>query len=326
MWPRNLLALVAATALWWLGGGAAAAATAAGPSTLADPPELLVDAPPALWGEAATLNAVHPARWAAVQRLVGLEHPGAPIRVLLVTEDDPLARRTPSSISGFAVAADDLVVLLPQRVPTYPSGSLEELLVHEVTHVLLARAAGDGAVPRWLHEGVALVCAHGWDLGDRGRLLLGGVGGAPTTTAGLERAFGGAQTEVDAAYALSGALVQELLARHGDGAVAAITAGLARGSAFEEAFALATGEDLAAFERSFWRRFRIFYRWLPFLTSAGTLWLGITLLAMLAGARRRARDAAIRRRWDEEERADAAAALEAALAEVAPRESPWGPN
>lgn len=300
--------------LWALAAaaGPGRAATAA-PATPV-PPELRVDAPPQLWGEAATLHAVHPTRWNAVQRLVGLPRAGAPITVRLVPEDDPVARHTPRPISGFAVPAENVVVLLPQRVPSYPSGSLEELLVHEVTHVLLARAAGGAALPRWFHEGVALVAAHGWDLGDRGRLLAGGMGGGPTTTAELERAFAGGQGEVDAAYALSGALAQELLRRHGRGAVAEIAAELAAGRSFDDGFAAATGEDLATFESGFWRRFRLVYRWLPFLTSAATLWLAITLLAVVAGARRRARDAAIRRRWDEEELALLRAAELAAIA------------
>jgi hypothetical protein len=231
--------------------------------------------------------------------------------VLLVPEDDPLAHRTPRSISGFAVPEEDLVVLLPRRVPAYPYGSLDELLVHEVTHVLLARAAGGRPLPRWFHEGVALVAAHGWNLADRGRLLLGGIGGAPTSAAALDSAFGGERHEVDTAYVLAGAMVQELLRSRGRGTVAAITAGVAAGRPFEEAFESAAGTTLPEFETAFWRRFRLLYRWVPFLTSGATLWLAITLLAVVAAGRRRARDAAIRRRWDDEDEAASRAAAAA---------------
>ena len=308
----------------------AATAAAASLATPA-PPELRVEAPSALWGEAATLNAVDPARWATVQRLVGAHGTERPIRVLLVPEDDPLAGRTPRTISGFAVPEQDLVVLLPRRVPSYPYGSLEELLVHEVTHVLLARAAGGEPLPRWFHEGVALVAAHGWELADRGRLLLGGVGGAPTTTAAVERAFAGEQHEVDVAYVLAGAMVQELLRAHGRDTVAAVTAGVAAGQPFPDAFAAAAGEPLGDFETAFWRRFRLLYRWVPFLTSGATLWLGITLLALVAAARRRARDAAIHRRWRDEEWGVAGGGPagdggELAAGEVAPQQSPVEPG
>ena len=39
------------------------------------------------------------------------------------------------------------MVLLPARTPTYPDGSLEEVLLHELAHVLVARAAGHSPSP-----------------------------------------------------------------------------------------------------------------------------------------------------------------------------------
>jgi len=46
----------------------------------------------------------------------------------------------------------------------------------------------------------------------------------------------------------------------------------------------------------------LLYRWIPALTGTTTLWIGITLLALFAGARRRARSRAIEARWEAEER------------------------
>ena len=83
--------------------------------------------------------------------------------------------------------------------------------------------------------------------------------------------------------------------------MARIAAEASRGEPFAAAFRAATGDSLGDFEAGFWRRFRWRYRWVPFLTSGATLWLGVTALALLAMARRRQRDAAIRRRWEEEE-------------------------
>jgi hypothetical protein len=262
---------------------------------------LVFESPPALAGEVAGLRWLPPERWEGVAGLVGLEAPGPPIRVVLVPEEHPLARRTPRWIQGFAVAEESLVVLLPERVSSYPYDSIEALLVHEVTHVLLARSAAGRPLPRWFQEGVALLAARDWKLADRERLLVGGVGGVPPSTAALERAFAGDGYATDTAYAIAGALTRELVARHGRGAVATIAHEVAAGRDFAGAFAAGTGASLPQFEASFWRRFRLLYRWLPFVTSGTALWLGVTALAMVAMAHRRARDAAIRRRWDEEE-------------------------
>ena len=260
--------------------------------------------------------------------LVGLEGSGASIHVLLVPEEAPLAQRTPRWITGFAVAERDTVVLLPGRVLSYPHDSLGALLTHEVTHVLLARAAGGRQLPRWFQEGVALLAARDWEFADRERLLLGGITGVPPSMASLQRAFDGEGYSIETAYAIAGALVQELVREHGREVVAHIAAEVAQGASFAAAFREATGESLSDFETAFWRRFRWRYRWVPFLTSGATLWLGVTALALVAMARRRQRDAAIRARWDEEERL-ANAASEAAEAAAADEEglvSRYGPH
>ena len=66
--------------------------------------------------------------------------------------------------------------------------------------------------------------------------------------------------------------------------------------------AAAAGAPLSRDVESFWRRYLFWYRWLPFLTSGAALWAGVTALAVVAGVRRRRRDAAIRRQWELEER------------------------
>src|SRR6185503_137791 len=196
--------------------------------------------------------------------LVGLEDPGPPIRVLLVPEESPLARRTPRWITGFAVPEQDVVVLLPERVLSYPHDSLAALLTHEVAHVLLARAAGSAPLPRWFHEGVALLAARDLELADRERLLLGGIAGVPPSTRELQRAFDGEGYSIETAYAIAGALAEELVREHGRSAVADIAAETSRVRSFAPAFAAATGESPAQFEAGFWRGFRWRYRWVPF--------------------------------------------------------------
>jgi hypothetical protein len=292
----------------------------------ASTPRLDIQAPPSLIGAATELR-WSKQDWGPVMELVGLADAGAPIHVLLVPEEAPLSQRTPRWIDGFAVAEQDTVVLFPGRVLSYPHDSLAALLRHEVTHVLLSRAAGGKDLPRWFQEGVALHAARAWELEDRERLLLGGISGVPPGTAALRRAFEGEGYSIETAYAIAGALVQELVDVHGREVIGHIAHEVARGESFEAAFRAATGGGLGDFEAAFWRRFRWRYRWVPFLTSGATLWMGVTALALLAMARRRQRDAAIRRRWDEEERlAIAAAHREIAAASDDDLVSPWGPH
>lgn len=266
----------------------------------------MFEAPEALQPVVARLRGRDARGLTRLMRLVGLEEAGPPIRVIVAAEDSPRARGVEPWVSGYAFGQEGVVVLLPGRVPSYPYGSLEEVLDHEVAHVLIARAAAGGSVPRWFNEGLAMVAAGSWGLGDRARLTLAMIGGGPHSLSRVDTWFGGGAAEVRRAYAVSGAFVRELLARSGPGSAAAILAGVAAGLDFPTAFRRATGRSLAEAERAFWRRRSVWNRWVPLLSSSMTLWGAITLLALIAIRRRRQRSAAIRRRWEEEEEAPAA--------------------
>ena len=184
-----------------------------GPSELQDPapvirgsaPRLVFEAPETLYPVVERLRRRDPQAYARITRLVGLEDAGPPIRVIVATEDSPRARVADPWVSGYAFGEQGIVVLLPGRVPSYPYGSLEEVLDHELAHVLIARAAAGGPVPRWFNEGLAMVAGRPWNLGDRARLTLAVLGGEAVSLDRVESWFGGGAIEVRRAYAVSGA-------------------------------------------------------------------------------------------------------------------------
>ncbi len=153
------------------------------------PPELRFEAPEALAPLAAELGRTDPQTYLDAMRLLGLDDPGPPIRVLLAPEGSPAARRGPSWGVAYAFGAAGLVVLIPSRVPAYPDHSLETVLCHEVTHVLVARAAGRRPVPRWFNEGLALVAAREWGVEDQARLSVATVRRDGVRLAELDRRF-----------------------------------------------------------------------------------------------------------------------------------------
>jgi len=273
-------------------------------------PQLVVEAPSGLEPVAAQIRALDPRRLEDASRLAGLFRAGPPIRVILAPEGSPLAASVPPWVSGFADPAAGVVVLMPARAPSYPDSSLTDLLRHEVAHVLIARAAAGRPLPRWFQEGLAMIAGQSWGLEERSRLTLALFADRPISLAALDGQFAGSSSgdrgSVERAYTVAGAFVRDLVQRHGPRVTGEILAGVAEGLSFEAAFGRATGETLAAAEQSFWERQTFWYRWVPLLTSSVTLWLLVTLLALWAMGRRRARDAAQRRLWEEEERRTAA--------------------
>lgn len=271
-------------------------------------PLVVVEAPASLAGEAAQVRGYQAATLQPVLHLVGLEGPGEagpPITVVLAAEDSPEARSAPPWVTGYAHGESSVVVLLPARVPRYPDRSLAGLYRHEIAHVLIHRAAAGAEVPRWFHEGMAMAAGREWGLEDRTRLAFAVLVKGEVPLDRIDRAFAGGENEVAAAYALAEDLVQDLLSRHRgpEPVTAAILRDMREGRSFEAAFAAATGETLADAEASYWKRRTFWNRWVPIVASSATLWIGITVLALVAFQRRRARDARIRRLWEEEERA-----------------------
>jgi hypothetical protein len=264
-------------------------------------PSLVFEGPRELDGQIAELRWIQTPAVTAVAEWLELPEPGPPLRIVLAPEGGSLARSTPRWVSGYARGETGTAVLFPARVVRYPYDDLAELFLHEVTHLLAHRAAGGREIPRWFAEGIALHAARGWTLADRRQALAAGLGGGPGTLGELEAAFGGSSGQVARAYSLAGFLVDELIEEEGPGVVATILSEMRSGGTFEAAFRGATGRGVGAWSDGVWRRYRIWYRWVPFLTSGATLWLLVTALVLIAGVRRRQRDAAIRARWDEEE-------------------------
>jgi hypothetical protein len=270
--------------------------------------ELTVEAPRELAAAAARVRSLAGADLGGALALTGLDDPGPAIRIVLAGEDSPLAGRTPSWVAGYALGPLSTIVLFPARVPSYPDRTLETLVVHEVTHVLAARAAGGHRVPRWYDEGLATVAAREWALEDRARTALALIGHRPSSLAEIGDAFSGDAAAAARSYALSAAFVRFTLRRYGAASTGRTLAGVAAGMPFAEAFRRATGAPLAEAEAAYFRREAVWGTWVPFLTSTTALWFGITALALLAIRRRRRRDAELRERWALEDAVVAAAA------------------
>jgi hypothetical protein len=127
------------------------------------------------------------------------------------------------------------------------------------------------------------------------------VGRRERTTEDLDAGFAAGGRRAARAYALSASFVRMLEGDHGPRVTARILEGVRRGAAFRVAFREATGEALARAERRFFRDRALWNTWIPFLTSSVALWMGITVLALWAFARRRQRSAEMYARWDEED-------------------------
>lgn len=262
------------------------------------PPELRIEAPPEMAAARLRMESIDRMRLGDVVSLVGLNDPGPPIRVELASSSSSRARSVAPWIAGFA--RQDSVVIFPSRSPSYPDRSLDDVLRHELAHALIWRASSGHPIPRWFNEGLAMA-AERPGIRDQTQLFLDLAGGSTPSLQEIDRLFDSGQADQSRAYQLSRVLVWDLLRKHGQTSGGRILGLVGQGIPFETAFKDVTGQTTASTEAEFFRRQRVWTTWMPILFSQETLWMGITLLAILAIWRKRRRGAEMRKRWDEEE-------------------------
>ena len=264
--------------------------------------DLTVEAPASLAQVAARVRHVDRHQLEGALARAGLDIPPQ-VHVTLIPEHDPRARATPVWIVGLASGAHDIAIF-PERIGSYsassPNDSLESVVWHEVVHLALSAQAGDRPLPRWFHEGVAMSVEKGWGVTGQVQLLLATRGNPGLFDLG--HLFDSeTQPETASAYLLAAALVSDMRQRHGAASPGAIVDRVARGARFAHAFALETGETPDEAAAHAWQVYRRWTSWIPVLTSASSLWIGIMTLALAAFLATRRKRWRRRRQWDQEE-------------------------
>ena len=227
--------------------------------------DLVVTAPAALQPAAVRLRGLDWRPLTAALANAGLDLPPT-IRVTLVDEHDPRASETPRWVVGLAAGTED-VVIFPARAGSYPYESLESVLRHEVVHLALSSRAGDGSIPRWFHEGVAVSVETEWNFGSDLRLVIAAA--RNPGMADLTRLFDSNSYLGNAdAYRLAAALVNDVRTRYGPAIPGHIAARVSTGVPFERAFELETRETPDAAAARLWAQYPgRWTAWLPVVTS-----------------------------------------------------------
>lgn len=208
----------------------------------------------------------------------------------------------PEWAAGFVMPERRLGGIRVARAAQYPYGTVENVLAHEAAHVLL-RDLDAGELPLWFEEGVASWLARRWGLEDAFHYTTALLTTDVPRLDDLDSAFRGGEAEARLGYAASFAFVARSVRRTDPGFLRRLLAET-RERPFPAAWEAAAGVPLERMESEWRRESLIRYRWIPILTASSTLWIGISLLVVLAAARKRRRLLRQRERWDAEERLD----------------------
>jgi hypothetical protein len=234
-----------------------------------------------------------------VLNLLGIDDPRV-LTVRIGSDEDSLSRQVgtsgpvPEWIAGLAYGDEGLVVLSARGNEVF---SATDTFVHELAHVYLDRALQGHHVPRWFHEGFAMLVAEE-AVSDRLKAFLGAAAtGSFLPLSSLEDGFPPEPPAVHLAYAQSQMFVRWLQRQAGGEGVRRLVAGLRAGMPFALAFDTTFGGAPADLFASFTRTVDPLSSWMVFLTSAAVVWVLVVVLFLWAWARKRRRAEEKRRLW-----------------------------
>jgi hypothetical protein len=237
--------------------------------------------------------------------------------------------RPESWVDATAYPHRALIFLRAPRVRPGTAKPLEQVVDHEITHVLVEQSFHGAPVPRWLHEGLAQVVAREFDQEVTKAISQGMLGDGLISLDSLVEGFPHDPLRARLAYAQSADLVAFIRNEYGLEALQLLLREMAAGTPVRAAFRHATGKSLEQVDGAWRARLQRSQLWFPPLVS-DSVWFALGGFVLFGGwlrVRRRNRE---RRAWLEREEAlhRQLEALwlerEATRAQDDPRDAPWG--
>ena len=195
-----------------------------------------------------------------------------------------------------------VIVARDTQMPGGSASDFKKTFVHELAHVAVDVSRGEGRVPRWFHEGIALMMAEEWTHERQDKLARAASTDSLMTLTQIDQNFPSHNNLASLAYAESFHFVQYLRENHGVEAFAEIMQQVRNGVPFDDAVEEATGRSMAALESDWRTMLTDNTSWLSLLRDDFTIFFGAVLIFILAWFVTRARRRGQYEEMDEESR------------------------
>ncbi|MBI5267212.1 MAG: hypothetical protein HY851_08270 [candidate division Zixibacteria bacterium] len=180
--------------------------------------------------------------------------------------------------------------------------SLEELLPHEYSHLVLAHRTGFYSAPRWFDEGLAMMVSMEWGWSDNLAMSKAAVFHQLLTLDTIELVNRFSEGQAHVAYATSYLAVSYLYKQYGGEAVNQLLDSLARGRSVDAALLAATGSNYRDFEKEFRVYLEERFNVTSLMADTMYFWLALAFILILGGYLQFRRRRSYYKKWEEEER------------------------
>ncbi len=186
-------------------------------------------------------------------------------------------------VQAFAVPERKIVVIDYSRIKIHPF-QLEQILLHELSHLLLHHHIEKDRLPKWFNEGISQWVSGGTydiivtDTADVLKRAFLSQSLLPFHE--IEDTFPGGSRDLILAYEQSRSFIEFLDARYGTDKIGDIILYMKEGNAVSEAMRKSLSIDLAALEREWLGVLKMKYTWLYYVTH-NISWILLTFGALL---------------------------------------------
>lgn len=194
--------------------------------------------------------------------------------------DSLAGRNIPDWGAGVAIPIRRRIVIKSQRLLTGSKG-MRELLIHEYSHVALARYARYHHVPRWLDEGMAVYHSAEWGWQDNLAVSWAAVLGYLVPLPKIERlnSFSGDQAQLS--YSESYLAFTYFVETYGISSLHIVLDNYRRNKGNDEAFQNAIGIDYAGFNDEFMTYLNGRYNVVTLIFDSSILWVVMAFVFVL---------------------------------------------
>lgn len=251
------------------------------------------DYPDVARDEVARFRRALPAAWAALEADLGVDvDDSLRVRVARTPEEmEALAPRglgVPEYAVGVAYPHLGVIILCLDAPGSWEPPNLDEVFVHELSHVALRRAVGGAELPRWFVEGMAIHHAEERSLERFQTLWYAHLQDEVLPLHMIDGRFPPRVHEVSLAYAESADVVTFLRREeHGTTKMHRLIREISEGNSFEEALLEAYSMSPQTLEREWLRGLEERMSSVPMVLGGGTFWVLAALLLVVAWRRRR---------------------------------------
>lgn len=229
----------------------------------------------------------------------------APTRVFIAPSQEVFDNFTGGIVPHWGEAVADLrrrLIVLKSPRWSRPSRQLEILVIHELTHLLLAEALNGAQAPRWFNEGLAIYYAKDPSYADATLVSRALLSGDLIPLERIDDLLEFQQVKAQLAYQESYLAIRFILEQWGPDGLRRLVEELSRTPDLDASFKAALGIDFVDFQSEWYDYVRTHYRWHFLLEFDTYVWFLILFLFIAAFVTIQIRNRRTLKRWQREER------------------------